>query len=423
MTREDSQPGGPGKSGRALPIGLVPSVSVALTGGQPTLSRYLVKGFRELGRDVVLFNPGPPVDDFPGATVQNVNQRGGVGSRFYWLERFRSPIRRAAASTGPFSPWLTTLYLQQSASRMAKLISTGPACSSYLAIGDTAPLACLMAEVPYATLCVAMSHRTYDHVFQSRKSPGLVRRHFVQRIAEMELTGIQGARAWLANSLDLQSYLQEFAGAEPVDLLWSPPGMDGRGKELSVAQARANLGIPGEALVVATVGRMDATKAVDTLIRALAGLQRAQPKLQLILAGDGVMESHYQRMAADLGVNARFFGLRNDVENFYRAADVVVLLFHTLGGTSSALLEAMTCGAAVVTNRIYGREAIPFEDQVSYADVDSPESVREAISSILGSRELRLGLGERAQGYVERNHGWTPFVATLERLVRSMSVN
>ena len=157
------------------------------------------------------------------------------------------------------------------------------------------------------------------------------------------------------------------------------------------------------------------------MLRAVAGLMEGFPRLKVALAGDGMLESRYRRMAADLGVDARFYGFRRDVENFYRAADVVVLLFPTLGGTSHALLEAMGCGAAVVTNRIYGRDSVPFEDQVVYADIDSQQSVQDAITSVLGDGERRRQLGERARDYVMRNHTWDRFLDTLRGVVHDMT--
>ena len=57
-----------------LRIGLVSSTGVVLGGGQPTTFGYLAQGLQKLGHHVVLFNPGPPADDFLGVEIHNLNR-------------------------------------------------------------------------------------------------------------------------------------------------------------------------------------------------------------------------------------------------------------------------------------------------------------------------------------------------------------
>ena len=220
-----------------LRVGLVSSTSVTLAGGEQRFNGHLIRGFQELGHQAVLFNAGPPADGFQGAEIHNLNQPIGVRRAYYWLEHFRAPVRRIVASTGALSPWLTTQYLHSSARRMGQMLSTKPTCDFYLAAGGTAPMACHYAGVPYAMLCLSMAQRTYEHMFRTHRMPASVRRHFVRRVAEMELAGIQGAKAWLANSLDTQEYLQELASVDPVTILWSPVEPDEK-SEIPIAEAR-----------------------------------------------------------------------------------------------------------------------------------------------------------------------------------------
>ena len=394
-------------------IGLVASNSVTQGGGEARFLAHLIDGFGKLQVRSTLFNPGVPTEGFRGARVVNVNTlAGGLRTRF---ESIRRPLRVAASRTKPVYPWLTTTYLSKSRKWMAGALTTGPPCDDYLAIGSTAPDACRSAGVDYTVLCVSMIHETYKHVFREEGAPSWSSRRAVRKIAEMERSGLRGSTFAMANGLDLVAYLKDFAGLEDVALLRSPVWF--ASKETSRQAARRELRLPAEVTIIATVGRLDATKGVDTLLKACQRIEDAHPGTELLLAGDGPKRRSLERLARDLRVPARFLGYSDDLHSLYRAADMIVLLFPTLGGVSMAMLEAMSCGTAVITNRIAGRDTIPDEGQVILVNERSAESVRLAIDKLIADPTLRAHVGQRGRRYIEENHNWSQFSDSLRHIM------
>jgi glycosyltransferase involved in cell wall biosynthesis len=103
----------------------------------------------------------------------------------------------------------------------------------------------------------------------------------------------------------------------------------------------------GEPMSVLFVGRLDAEKNVDQLLRALAPL----PHVRADLVGDGTRRAELASLAAELGIAGRvtFHGFVSDAElvRRYAAADVFCMP-GTAELQSLATMEAMAAGLPVV---------------------------------------------------------------------------
>lgn len=116
-----------------------------------------------------------------------------------------------------------------------------------------------------------------------------------------------------------------------------------------VTVPRQSHGFRDDDVLLITVGRLVARKAVDQLIALLA-----EPELErahLLVVGDGPLESQLRQQAAQLGVDhrVRFYGRVNEIEKFQllRMADAFVSTSQH-EGFGLVFLEAMACGLAVV---------------------------------------------------------------------------
>src|SRR5207244_719896 len=117
--------------------------------------------------------------------------------------------------------------------------------------------------------------------------------------------------------------------------------------------------LAGGRRAVLCVGRLEPRKGVDTLIRAMALVQKAVPDALLVIVGDGSERAALGALAGD-NDNVLFVGHVTDAElsAYVQAADVVCSA--ALGGESFGivLLEAMACGKPIVASRIEGYEAL-----------------------------------------------------------------
>jgi glycosyltransferase involved in cell wall biosynthesis len=117
------------------------------------------------------------------------------------------------------------------------------------------------------------------------------------------------------------------------------------------AAARAELGLPPEAVVAGTVARLVPVKNQAMLLRAAARV----PGLWLALAGDGELRTDLEQLAGELGIadRVRFLGLRRDVPRVLAALDVFVMTSES-EGLPIAMIEAMAAGLPVVATEVGG---------------------------------------------------------------------
>lgn len=102
------------------------------------------------------------------------------------------------------------------------------------------------------------------------------------------------------------------------------------------------------------VGRLQARKRVDNLLRACATLPAAlQPRLWVV--GDGPARDEFQHVAREVYPQAEFVGARHgpDLEPYFRAADLFVLP----GTGGLAVQQAMSFGLPVVVAEADGTQA------------------------------------------------------------------
>lgn len=120
-------------------------------------------------------------------------------------------------------------------------------------------------------------------------------------------------------------------------------------------EARNLLGLPADALIVGTVGRLDPVKDQAGLIRAFSSLVTTHPSALLLIAGDGPCRSDLERLVGELGLRdrVRLLGSRGDVSDVLATLDLFVLP-SIAEGISNTILEAMASSVPVVATRVGG---------------------------------------------------------------------
>jgi sugar transferase (PEP-CTERM/EpsH1 system associated) len=207
---------------------------------------------------------------------------------------------------------------------------------------------------------------------------------------------------FVAVSADLAEWLHESTGiarsrithiVNGVDCERFQPGSQGR------ASLRDEFNIPAGAIVVGTVGRLEAVKGHEQLLRAWPLIERrlaaAGREARLLIVGDGSLRATLEALARELGIAERvvFTGMRADVPQLLQAMDIFVL--PSLNeGISNTLLEAMASGVPVVANRVGGNPEL-IDDRVTGFLVDAglnagpSERMAEAIATLVLDDKLR----------------------------------
>jgi glycosyltransferase involved in cell wall biosynthesis len=179
-------------------------------------------------------------------------------------------------------------------------------------------------------------------------------------------------------------------------------------REASDPQAlRKLLGIPLDAPVIGTVGRLVQIKRYDLLIRSFARVRRSCPKAHLILVGDGPQKLELQQLVAGLGIGDRvhFAGYQIDVNRYLHIMDCFALTSRS-EGTPQAVLEASIAGLPVVASRVGGLPEVIDDGRtgILFEPGDEDTLTRELIGILLDKDRARR-LGEAASIRVQSLYG------------------
>jgi len=206
-------------------------------------------------------------------------------------------------------------------------------------------LAAAIARVP---IRVHTFHGTvFEGYFSPRVSRAIVRvERAVARLTTQLVVLTDAHRAELV----------EWRVASPDRIEVVPLGLElGRFASADRTASRRRLGLDDDLIALVAAGRFAPIKRLDRMLRAFARVRAEVPTAHLYLLGDGALRQDLEGLAASLGVNdaVTFAGWRDDVPDWYAAADVVVNSSDN-EGTPLALIEAAASGRPVVATRVGG---------------------------------------------------------------------
>ncbi len=245
----------------------------------------------------------------------------------------------------------------------------------------------------------------------------------VQRRWHLWLERLTAARddGHIVNSRTLAEHVQRRFGRSPQRIFIIPPTLDPP-KLIDRPAARALFALSDDHLAIAWLGRFDPVKRLDLLLDAVARL--GDPRVRLLLAGDGPTRSEIQRRAEKLGLrdSVRLLGWQPDTGPLLSAADLFALPSQT-EGMPNAVLQAMYAGLPVIASDIAAHRELSGPDrriELFGCDIGDPRraisasdssTVREtggsgpvaalaaAIRSLLDNPPRRRALGQRAAAW------------------------
>jgi glycosyltransferase involved in cell wall biosynthesis len=133
---------------------------------------------------------------------------------------------------------------------------------------------------------------------------------------------------------------------------------------ISKQEAKKMLGLPADASVFGTVGRLVPTKGLSYMVEAFAKVKQAVPRANLVLIGTGQCQEQLQKQAKDLSCSdsIHFPGYKANIEQLIRGLDVFVLS-SIAEGMPRVILEAMASGVPCIAAKVGGiPEIINTED-------------------------------------------------------------
>lgn len=153
---------------------------------------------------------------------------------------------------------------------------------------------------------------------------------------------------------------------------------------------RAELGLDDDRTLLLSVGELNANKNHSSVIKAIAGIEN----ITYVIVGQGQLKDNLSRLAAESHVDLRLMGFRNDVADFYDAADIYILP-SLREGLNVSLMEAMASSLPCLAGDIRGNVDLIDEQGGMLFEPSSVEDIKAVIA-----KELGLGKDERqVQGH------------------------
>jgi glycosyltransferase involved in cell wall biosynthesis len=228
----------------------------------------------------------------------------------------------------------------------------------------------------------------------------------------------------------LSRYMASAVGVEPTRVVTIPNGVDtdtftpGRAS----AAMRARLGIPGDAIVIGSVGRLVAVKAYSKLVEAYAEIRKRREAgsapVMLVIFGEGGDRAEIEATADRLGVRdgLRLPGWTGKPADAYRLLDVFAMTSLS-EGMSISLMEAMACGVAPVVTDVGSNAEVLGPSLAAQAVCDaSGSALTSRIIDLIDYPAERAAVGAEARARACSAHSLARTLGDYERLYHRQEI-
>jgi glycosyltransferase involved in cell wall biosynthesis len=359
-------------------------VSVMTTdssGGAEFAAMEMLEALRQRGNDTVMLSDTAGIGRDTGVTVRPVelgpklSTRSWVGLAARWpqlLARLRGALRAEA----PYDVLLVHYKKEQLMARM----------------------------LPGELSCTVVWSEWGPVPFPLRK--GLPRRAYLSAAARVPLVMAvsEGTRRSVTD-----------VGVDPAKVVVVPNVLrtdEIRFSEEGRERVRSELGIPQDAFVVGCISRFHFKKRNDVVVSAVIALD--DPRVHLLLAGDGETEAELRELAAPLGERAHFIPTPGrEVPDVLSAFDVSVFCPSPTEGAPRAVILGMLAARPCLSTGAEGvSDMISPEIGGIASPENDPESLRALLVRYLEDPDRAAREGAAARSYAERTYA-APVVAEL----------
>jgi L-malate glycosyltransferase len=181
------------------------------------------------------------------------------------------------------------------------------------------------------------------------------RRAFNRLVLDQLADAVNGCSAFSAKAL---RDVDGFSGRR-IEVIQNGIDFHRYGPAADMAAQKRKLGLDPSRRYLVHVARHHKVKDQGTLLRAFAAMAEDVPDANLLMVGDGPLRGELESQAASLGIGprVRFLGIRDDVPELLKAADLFALT-SVSEAASLTLLEAMATALPVVVTEVGGNPEI-----------------------------------------------------------------
>jgi len=249
---------------------------------------------------------------------------------------------------------------------------------------------------------VGYSHAVCVHTEHSSVDAHIGRRYLLERFLSYRTACV------VAVSEQVRQNLVNRGGIEPGRVRYIPNGID---TDRFVADSRARLAVRNElglaekGLLVGAIGRLVSVKDHRTLVSAFALMHKREPRMRLVLVGDGDQAGALRRQVERLGLSraVMFLGERHDIERLLNAIDIYVMSSLS-EGMSLGLIEAMSSATPIVATRVGGNVLLIKDGKTGIlVPAADPAEMASAVCRLANDPVLRARLARQAREFAVKS--------------------
>lgn len=171
---------------------------------------------------------------------------------------------------------------------------------------------------------------------------------------------------------------------------------------------------------ILTVGRFDAAKDYETIVKSVSLLQRNDWRLCIV--GYGALEEQIRDWIRDYGIEDRtdIYIKPDNVDELERNADIYIStsLFE---GTSNSIMEAMNCSLPIVATDVGDNNYLIIDGENGYLhQVGDVNGISASLDRLLDSDELRNLMGTKGNIRLKENYSMEIFEKRYVELIEKV---
>jgi len=183
---------------------------------------------------------------------------------------------------------------------------------------------------------------------------------------------------------------------------------------------RRELGIPKDAILIGTVGRLTAVKNYRMFLEVAKEIKKRDygKIIKFLVVGDGELKKELIALSNRLGIqdDIIFTGWRKDIDSLYRALDIVTLTSLN-EGTPVSLIEALASAKAVVATDVGGVSEVVENGKSGFVvPLNDINAFSEAVLTLINDEERRKRFGIYGREFVKSRYSKDKLISAIENL-------